>query len=125
MGASSHTVRIPQLANLIHTRRFVVSRRACPKTFEALRDYQWKDLTPAQRQSGEESREQPLKKNTHLVECAQYIAGREAPMPELERFKHRHHDNFTSEIWADVRDHQRKRRARRAAGGIHPSAGVV
>lgn len=79
LGASRQEDRIPALGRLISLRRFVVTDR-CPKTFEAIKNYQWKDLTPAQRAAGEDPKETPLKKDTHLVECAQYLAAREAPV---------------------------------------------
>jgi PBSX family phage terminase large subunit len=85
LGASSNKDRIPALAHLIYLRRFVLSRQACPKTYEAIKNYQWKDLTPAQRARGENPPEEPLKKNDHLVNAAQFLAGREAPRPPIHR----------------------------------------
>lgn len=99
LGASSDKDRIPALARLILLRRFVVTDD-CMKTFEALKSYQWKDLTPSQRASGEDPKEVPLKKNTHLVECAQYIAGREAPTPKM--MKQLHPDSFQDEIHKSI-----------------------
>lgn len=75
LGPKEHKVRIPALGQLITQGRFVVTK-ACPRTYEAIRDYRWEDLTPAQRTRGVDPREQPLKKNDHLVDCAQYLAAR-------------------------------------------------
>lgn len=85
LGASKERDRIPALGRLIELRRFVLTDN-CPRTFDAIKEYRWKDLTPQQRSSGEDPRETPLKKNTHLVECAQYIAGREVPIPKLNMY---------------------------------------
>lgn len=113
MGASADGARIPALAHLIHLRRFVVSRQKCPKTFEAIQNYQWKDLTPAQRAAGENAKEQPLKKNDHLVNCAQWLAGREAPMAPIHR--RGVPKDFNAEIHQAIRKQLRTRRARRGA----------
>lgn len=83
LGPIQEKDRIPPLGNLIHRGQFVVTEE-CPRTFESIRDYQWKDLTPAQRSSGEDAPEKPLKYKTELVECAQYISSR-YQTPELRR----------------------------------------
>ena len=115
LGASSDSARIPSLAHLIHMRRFVVSREACPKTYEAVLNYQWKDLSPAQRAAGENRREQPLKKNDHLVNCAQWLAGREAPMLPMHRRNVPQDQN--AEIHAAIRKQlAAKARGRRSSG---------
>lgn len=115
LGASSDTDRIPALGHLIHLKRFVVSAR-CQRTFQAIKDYQWKDLTPIQRAKGEDPKEQPLKKNTHLVECAQYIAGREAPMPKLA--KQLHVDAFQDEIHKTIRKQLRHKQLANGRGSM-------
>ena len=84
LGASSPNDRVPALAHLIHLRRFVVSR-ACLRTFESIKDRQWKDLTPAQRSRGEDPKQELLPKNDHLAACAEYLAGRESPVTPLHR----------------------------------------
>jgi hypothetical protein len=106
MGASSEKVRIPALGRLIELGRFVVTKN-CPMTFEAIKQYQWTDLTPHERARGEDPKEKPLKKDTHLVECAQYIAGREAPMPPIG--KARHPDDLTADIHAAIAKQLRNR----------------
>lgn len=121
LGASSHQDRIPALAHLIYLRRFKLSRQACPKTFEAIKNYQWKDLTPAQRARGEDPSQEPLKKNTHLVECAQYVAGKEAPMLPVHR--RNAPKDFNEEVHRTIRKnirdkHQRRLQQRHGLGGI-------
>lgn len=85
LGASSHHTRIPQLGQLIGRRQIVCSE-TCQRTFEAIRDYQWVDLTPSQRAQGIEGPDTVLKRNTHLVECAQYVAGRLLPKQKLNQW---------------------------------------
>jgi PBSX family phage terminase large subunit len=87
LGPSKYEDRIPALAELIENGRFVVTEQ-CPQTYEAIRDAKWKDLTPAQRASGEAGPEKPLKKERELCDCAEYLAGRwtapiqAAPLPD-------------------------------------------
>lgn len=111
LGASSDNARISSLAHLIHLRRFVVSRQKCPKTFEAIQNYQWKDLTPAARAAGEDPKQQPLKKNDHLVNAAQFLAGREAPMTPMH--KRNVPKDFNAEIHHAIRKQLRGRRGKR------------
>lgn len=120
LGASSESDRIPALGQLITQQRFVVSRR-CVKTFEAIRDYQWQDLTPAQRSRGEDPQEKPLKKNTHLVECAQYLASRKVPMKKI--LKRHNEDDFQDEIHRTIKKHQAAKRGARPA--THDLGGAV
>lgn len=83
LGPSKHNDRIPMLGQLIFLNRFKVTTD-CPRTFEQIRDYRWADLTPAQRAKGEDAPEKPLKKNSHLVDCAQYVASRYIAPPKVE-----------------------------------------
>jgi PBSX family phage terminase large subunit len=78
-GTNSLDVRLPALAQLIHTRRFVVTED-CMQTFEQLKKYQWQDLTPSQQERGVEAK--PLKKDVDLVDAAQYIACRYIKPPK-------------------------------------------
>ena len=48
LGASSEKDRIPALGQLINLRKFVVTSD-CERTYEAIKQYQWQDLTPAER----------------------------------------------------------------------------
>lgn len=75
LGPKSHADRIPALGQMIYLRRFVITEN-CPVTFEQIRDYRWEDITPAQRAKGVTPREAPLKKDDHLVDCAQYLSSR-------------------------------------------------
>jgi PBSX family phage terminase large subunit len=72
--------RLPMLGQLIVENRFKVTDD-CPRIHEQIQSYQWADLTPAQRTAGTEQK--PLKKNTHLVEAAQYIASRYIAPPKI------------------------------------------
>ena len=118
-GPKDYPDRIPSLGNLIHQRRFLVTRD-CPQTYEAIKNYKWADITPARRASGEDAREVPLKKNDHLVDCAQYLASRwtapllpSAPAPE---------ENWSTEIHRAIRK-QLSRRGRRPMS--HDLGGVL
>lgn len=74
LGPSRYDDRIPALGTLIANGQFVVTED-CPMTYESIRDARWKDLTPAQRARGDEPPEQPEKRNRHLCDAAEYIAG--------------------------------------------------
>ncbi len=75
IGPKDHKDRIPMLGQLIAMKRFLVTP-SCPMTYEAVKEYQWEDLTTAARQKGVDAPERPLKDNDHLVDCAQYLASR-------------------------------------------------
>lgn len=75
LGPKNHKDRIPALGQLITMRRFLLTPD-CPQTFEAIKDYQWEDLTTAMKQKGVDAPERPLKANDHLVDCAQYLSSR-------------------------------------------------
>lgn len=117
LGPRQHRDRIPALGSLIATGRFVVTTD-CPKTYEAIKQYRWEDVTPAQRSKGVDPKESPLKKNDHLVDCAQYVASRyvvpDKLKPELEDLSD--HELFSREaqetIKKRVRKQYRNRRAR-------------
>mgnify|MGYP001572394936 FL=1 len=103
LGVSREKDRIPTLGELIHTGRFVVTRE-CPQTFDQIKNYRWEDLTPAQRAKGADPNERALKKNTHLVECAQYLAGRwVSPLSAHSRPLETPADQFRREIHAAIR----------------------
>lgn len=86
LGPSRYDDRIPALGTMIANGQFVVTED-CPMTYESIRDARWKDLTPAQRARGDDPPEQPEKKNRHLCDAAEYIAGQYkrpiASAPEL------------------------------------------
>lgn len=74
-GPRMHKDRIPMLGQLIHLGRFKVTTD-CPRTYEAILNYKWEDVSPAMRAKGIDPKETPLKKDDHLVDCAQYLASR-------------------------------------------------
>lgn len=80
LGPKRERDRIPMLGQLIEDGRFRVTTD-CPMTFEAIQNYKWKDLTPQQRQNGAD--QSPLKKDDHLVNCAQYITSKYIPPPAI------------------------------------------
>lgn len=75
IGAAHHRTRIPALQQLVHQNKFVVTPD-CPITFEQMREYKWEDISPTARTRGQDPPEKPVKGNDHLVDCAQYLAGR-------------------------------------------------
>lgn len=107
LGSADQDTRIWQLGRLINLNRFVVSEDLTQLT-EALANYQWKDLTPAQKNRGEDPRQAPLKKNTDLVEAAQFIAGRYLPLPN-KPYKPEP-QTWSDEVWAEVHKQQDSRR---------------
>lgn len=88
LGATRWEDRITPFATLIERGAFVLTED-CPQTFASISEARWKDITPAQRASGEDPPAVPLKKNRHLCDCAEYLSARwvrPAPltMPPLE-----------------------------------------
>ena len=96
LGPRQHKDRIPMLAQLIALKRFVVTSQ-CPQTYEQIKNYKWEDVTPAQRQKGVDPPERPLKRDDHLVDCAQYLSSRwvrpalPEPSPEGDDFSSKAH----------------------------------
>lgn len=80
LGPRLNKDRIPMLGQLIEDGRFRVTTD-CPQTFEAIQNYKWKDLTPQQRQNGAD--QSPVKKDDHLVNCAQYVTSKYVPPPAI------------------------------------------
>jgi len=74
-GPKDHKDRIPMLGQLIAGRRFLLTQE-CPQTYEAIKNYQWEDLSTAMKQRGVDAPERPLKKDDDLVDCAQYLSSR-------------------------------------------------
>lgn len=75
LGPSAHKARIPMLGQLITLQRFVVTEN-CMQTYEAIKDYRWEDMSPAMKKKGADPKDTPLKKDDHLVDCAQYLSSR-------------------------------------------------
>jgi PBSX family phage terminase large subunit len=118
-GPKQHKDRIPMLGQLIHTNRFVLTSD-CPLAYEAIKGYRWEDITPVQRSKGVDPREAPVKKNDHLVDCAQYLSSRWVkPMsPEsLER-----PETFSDEVWSMMR---KKVRTQGMRHGVTNDFGLV
>lgn len=74
-GPRKHADRIPMLGTLIKQRRFLLTKN-CPRTYEAIKDYRWVDLTPMQRAKDLAAPDRPVTSNDHLVDCGQYLASR-------------------------------------------------
>lgn len=118
LGPKSYKVRIPMLGQLIETRQFVVTKD-CPRTYEAIKNYQWVDLTPHMRAQGIDAPEKPLKKDEHLVDCAQYLSSRYVkplviPTPKAD-------ETFSDEIHKAI---QKKIRSRRTVRYNHELGGI-
>lgn len=114
LGPRTHADRIPMLGSMIATRRFVVTED-CPRTYEAIKNYKWTDLTPAQRAKGETPRETPLKKNDHLVDCAQYLSSRWVKPPKITVADENH--SFSQEVHAAIRKQNRRNAQFKRQGG--------
>lgn len=123
LGPRMHKVRIPALAQLITLGRFKVTKN-CPKTYEAIKNYQWVDLSPAQRAKGENPPEEPLKKDEHLVDCSQYVASQwVAPAkPDQTREFDTPQQALSYDIQQAVRKHMNRKIRRR--GRSHPLSGT-
>lgn len=119
LGPARHQVRIPALGQLIHLRKFVVSRETCPRAYEAIKNYRWEDLSQAMRTRGADAPERPLKKDDHLVDCAQYLASRWVqPMKDPDNFKPK---DFSDQVHEAIRKQIRRKRTR----GTPATPGVV
>lgn len=113
LGPSKPADRIPMLGQMIETGRFVVTK-ACPRTYEAIKNYRWEDLTPAKRAKGEEAPEKPVKDQyTHLTEAAQYVCSRHVAPPPL--LKVPRHDSFHEEVHSTIRRQIKAARTSRQA----------
>lgn len=100
LGPRNYKDRIPMLGQLITNKQFVVTKD-CPRTYEAIKNYQWADLTPHMRAQGIDAPEKPLKRNDHLVDCAQYLSSRYVkplgiPKPKAEM-------TFSEEVSRNIR----------------------
>lgn len=118
IGPVQEKDRIPPLGSLIERGLFVVTTD-CPMTYESISQYRWKDLSPAQRSRGEEGPEKPLKKNTHLVESAQYIASRY--MRPHENDPALHDTRWDADLRRAIRNQVRQKRQTRSSvmvGGV-------
>lgn len=120
LGPKLHKDRIPMLGNLITQRRFKVTKD-CPRTFEAIKDYQWEDLTPTQRSKGADPPEKPLKKGDHLVDAAQYLASRwVAPMKDATPLPQdlSEQELFSRRVQSTISKQLRRQRRPRTRDGV-------
>lgn len=108
LGAKDHKVRIPALGQLIHSKQFVVTKN-CPMTYEQIKDYKWEDLSPAMRARGIDAPERPVKRNEHLVDCAQYVASRWV-RPTLNTGEIKPADSFAAEVSLNIRKQINRKR---------------
>lgn len=118
-GPKDHKDRIPALGQLIHLGQFVVTRN-CAQTFEAIKNYKWEDLTPAQRAKGLDPKETPLKKDDHLVDCAQYLTSRWMKPAKLAvpQVRTTPEEDFAREVHRTIKKQMDRRRQRRLPAGV-------
>jgi PBSX family phage terminase large subunit len=121
LGPSKHDDRIPALGQLIFLKRFKVTKE-CPQAYEQIKNYRWKDLTPSQRARGEDAPETPLKRNSHLVDCGQYIASRYIAPPRIEAQPQTPANQVDAEIQAAIRKQLARKRSQ--AGRNHDLGGI-
>jgi hypothetical protein len=88
-------------------------------TFEAIKQYQWKELSPAAKRAGEEGKANVLKKNTHLVECAQYLGQRMVPSLSRQEMQRRLSD-FDAEVHQNIRKQMSRNAHKRRRGAVGP-----
>jgi PBSX family phage terminase large subunit len=114
LGPKREKDRIPMLGQLIEDGRFRVTND-CPMTFEAIQNYRWKDLSPRQAEEGAD--QHPIKKDDHLVNCAQYVTSKYIPPPAItpkpqstgemtvtERLRAEHQDEMRAAIRRQIMD---------------------
>lgn len=110
LGPRTHDNRIPMLGQMIHLRRFKLTTE-CPQAYEQIKNYRWEDLTPAMKRKGADPTERPLKKDDHIVDCAQYVCSRySAPMKDA---RPRGPQSFSEEVHRTIRKQLRNKRAQR------------
>lgn len=114
LGPKDENDRIPMLGQLIQMRRFKVTP-ACPMTFDAIKNYQWEDLSPAMKRKGVDAPEKALHKDSHLVVCGQYLSSKFVRPPSRARTKPEL--TFAEEVSRNIK---RQMRAKRS-----PSAPIV
>lgn len=125
LGPRMHKIRIPALGQLIAQGRFKLTTE-CPLTYEAIKNYRWEDITPAMRAKGVDPKDTPLKKNDHLVDCAQYVASRWVSPDRLTMVAREFdtpHAQFSYEAQQAIRKQQRRRA--RSRGRRHDMGGIA
>jgi hypothetical protein len=115
LGPRTHKVRIPQLGQMIYMRKFVVTED-CPMTFEQIAAYKWEDISASMRARGVDAPEKPLKRNDHLVDCAQYLSSRWIkPLADTTQAKPQ---DFSAQVHAAIRKQIGNNRRRAQAHGL-------
>lgn len=119
LGPRTHRERIPMLGQMIHLNKFIVARETCPRTYEAIKNYRWEDLSAAMRAKGADAPERPLKKDEHLVDCAQYVCSRwTKPLADIQEYQP---PSFSQQVQRTIR----KNIAQKARASKTPTDGVV
>jgi PBSX family phage terminase large subunit len=118
LGPSSIDNRLTAMGELISQGRFVVTSE-CPRTYEQILNYQWEDLSPAQRARGATAK--PLKKDVDLVDAAQMATSNYVPPPKIKPTEkpEQQHDR---EVHEAIRKQIRRRR--KARGRAHNDLGM-
>jgi PBSX family phage terminase large subunit len=118
LGPRTHKLRIPMLGQMIYLRKFVVAE-SCPMTFEQIASYKWEDISATMRARGVDAPEKPLKRNDHLVDCAQYLSSRWVkPMQDAHV---RPAPDFSQQVHTAINKQLRRKRQGRqshALGGV-------
>lgn len=122
-GAKWHKTRIPVLGQLITNKQFVVTED-CPRTYEQIKNYKWKEASVAALRQGMKGPEQPVKKDDDLVDCAQYLAGIFRPQAALVKTDQLNrpltaNELFSKDVHARIKQQRAKRETPRGVyGGI-------
>lgn len=120
LGPRTHKERIPMLAQMIATGRFVLTKN-CPQAYEQIKNYRWEDITPAARAKGADPQERPLTVDDHLVDCAQYLCSRFVNPIRLEVPEN---EDWSSEVHRKIKQQiKRKQQLRRVPQ--HDLGGMV
>ncbi len=109
LGPTREHERIPALGQLIAQQRFLVTSD-CPQSYEQILNYRWKDLTPQQRSLGLDAPAKPLKRNTHLVDCGQFVASRYIAPPKIEARVEDQRADWSQEVQRTIRQQISDRR---------------
>lgn len=113
-GPVSEKQRVPILGQMIHNRKFLLMRGECDQTADQIANLRWKELTPAQKKQGVDAPESVLKKNSDLVDTAQYVCSRYLKPAKIKvKSKLSQHDQ---EIWQHVKKAQARAAAQRRRG---------
>lgn len=117
LGPVREAVRVPLLGQLILPRRFVFMRGSdhCDRTAEQIANLKWKELSPQQRALGVDAPEKVLKRDSDLVDCAQYLASGFVK-PAILKVPDKPKD-LNAEIWESVKKDLRKKATKSSSRG--------